>query len=264
MLACGILAGFAMTINLAQAATSATIRDVTAEIHEGPDEGTPVLEIRKAKEKVKVSDRDKEGWHKIKLKREREGFKYGWIRAESLKFSGSSHSESGDSSPYNPDHVEYSIMAAYDVPTSGAVIEAGYQASRDFRVSVRGGVKQYLQEASSTAINYDVEGREIFALGEYRFAESGPMSFGVAGGLGVSLSTTMTEKATTTLAKSASFTAMGGMAKVTGRYFFTKNIALHAEAGIRYFSKSNIEVGANVVNLALTSVVGAAGIAFEF
>lgn len=253
-----------MTMDHAHAATSATIRDVTVDVHEGPDEGTPVLEVRKAKEKVKVSDKDKDGWHKIKLKRERDGFKFGWIRAESLKISNSDRSDSGESSAYSPDHVQFSMMAAYDVPTSGAVIEAGVQASRDFRVSLRAGVKTYAQDAASTAITYGVQGREVLALGEYRFAESGAMSFGVAGGLGASLSTTMTEKTTTTLAKSASFTAIGGMAKVTGRYFFTKNIALHAEGGVRYFSKSNIEVGTNIVNLALTSVVGAAGVAFEF
>lgn len=248
----------------AHAATSASIRDVTADVHEGPDEGTPVLEVRKAKEKVKVSDKDKDGWHKIKLKREREGFKFGWIRAEALKFSGSGHSDSDSSSPYSPDAVSYSIMAAYDAPTSGAVIEGGFQASRDFRISLRAGVKTFEQKAASTAIDYDVAGREVFAIGEYRFAESGAMSFGVAGGLGASMSTTMTEKGTTTLAKSASFTAMGAMAKLTGRYFFTKNVALHAEGGVRYLSKSNIEVGTNIVNLALTSLVGAAGIAFEF
>jgi len=63
---------------------------------------------------------------------------------------------------------------------------------------------------------------------------------------------------------SQSFMAMGAMGKGTLRYFFTSSVAFHGEVGARYFSKSNVQVGSNIVNLSLNAIVAAVGLAIEF
>lgn len=252
-------------VRSAKAATNATIREMTAEVYEAPDEDSSVLETRKEGESVRVSDRDKDGWHKVKLKRSREGFKVGWIHKDSLEFSGSSKSKKlGRRSVYNPEDKSYSLMAVYDVPVSAASLEAGISIDPEWRLSARVGVTEYSQTATGSAATYEATGRDLFAVAEYMVHHGAKYRLGIAAGLGVSMGTTLKDKTAVGAPVSPTFSAMGGMAKGTMRYFLGESFALHGEVGFRYLTKSNVEVGTNIVNLTLNSIIAGVGLAIEF
>jgi hypothetical protein len=258
--------GFVLEGDRAYAAQDATISEMTADVYEAPDEESAVLETRKEGERVRVSDKDKDGWHKVKLKRPRDGFTYGWIHKDSLKFGGGKKSkkESSARTNYHPEDKSFSVMAVYDVPVSAASVELGMNLGSDWRLSARAGVTEYKQTATGTGISYEVTGRDIFALGEYMVLYGAKYRLGIAAGLGVSMGTTLKDKTILGNPVSSSFQAMGGIGKGTIRYFLGESIALHGEVGFRYLTKSNVVVGGNIVNLTLNSVLGAIGLAIEF
>lgn len=72
---------FILFCSTSYCAQNALITSDGSAIREAPNSSSPIIETRKQGEKVRVSEKDKNGWHKVRLK-SKKGF--GWISKDNL------------------------------------------------------------------------------------------------------------------------------------------------------------------------------------